>query len=39
MQEKKILSRAVFGEYIELNCSQPDKKKERLKKTYIQLGR
>ena len=35
MQKEKILSRAVFGEYIEVNCSQPDKKGERHKKlTY-----
>ena len=32
MQEEKILSRAVFGEYIEVNCGQPDKKQIRHEK-------
>lgn len=35
MQEEKILSRAIFGEYIESKCNEPGKKEKRCKKlTY-----
>lgn len=35
MQKEKILSRAVLGEYIEVNCNEPNKKEERREKlTY-----
>lgn len=32
MKEEKILSRAVFGEYIESNCNEPNKKQIRHEK-------